>query len=141
VPRYRRLAARHGVEGLFRFCGTVSGMEKWYQAADGFLHPTFFDACSLALPEAMSSGLPVLASRHDGSAEPITEGLEGVLVEDPRDLAALAAGLEKMLDMDFRQSAGKAARALMLKTPFRDPAVEMLEIYREALMSSPSTVN
>ena len=134
VPRYRRLAARLGADGLVDFRGPVSGIEEWYRAADGYLHPTFYDACSLALPEAMASGLPVLASKHDGSAEAITDGVNGVLVREPDDIPVLLERLRLFFDPKWRLRTGAAARALALAQDPRglDPQ-EVLSIYREAL--------
>ncbi len=131
--RYRGLARRLGIEAGVEFRGPVSGIEEWYRAADACLHPTFYDASSLAVPEAMASGLAVLASRHDGSSERISDGLDGVLVSDPGDIDDLAEKLRPFLDPAFRARTGAAARARALRDAAPDPAPAMLEIYRQAL--------
>jgi len=131
--RYLGMSKRAGVAGSIEFRGTVEGMDEWYRAADGYVQPTFYDACSLAIPEARASGLPVLASRHDGSAEAISEGLDGAVVEEPDDLPALAKKLEPFLDPAWRARVGARAREWVLSHPAPEPAARMLEIYREAL--------
>jgi UDP-glucose:(heptosyl)LPS alpha-1,3-glucosyltransferase len=136
--RWERLAARVGAGGLADFRGPVSGMEEWYRAADGFLHPTFYDASSLALPEAMASGLPALASRHDGSSEAITPGLDGLLLDEPADVGSLAESLRLFFDPAWRARIGAAARRTALRWPAPDPARAILPVYREALAGAPA---
>ena len=51
-----------------RFSGRVDDMSRWYQAMDVFALPTFYDACSNAVLEALASGLPVLSSVANGSS-------------------------------------------------------------------------
>jgi len=47
--------------------------------------------------EALWHGVPVLAVRAGGLPEVVTDGVSGVLVDGP-DPAALAAGLDRLLD-------------------------------------------
>jgi len=133
ASRYGRMARACGAGGLIEFRGPVPGIEEWYRAADGYVHPTFFDACSLSVPEAMASGLPVLASRHDGSSEAITDGADGFLIDEPDDVEALAALLRRLFDSGLRARLGAAARERILRDPAPGPAEAMLRIYREAL--------
>jgi UDP-glucose:(heptosyl)LPS alpha-1,3-glucosyltransferase len=133
VERYRRLARKFGCPDLADFRGAVGHLEEWYRSADGYLAPTFYDACSLALQEAMASGLPALASRHDGSAEVITDGVDGVLLQEPDDLQTFAEGLRLFFNPEWRARTGEAARETILLLPRPEPAAAMLEIYRDAL--------
>ena len=38
------------------FLGTVTDMVPYYAAADAYVHPTYYDPCSLVLLEAAASG-------------------------------------------------------------------------------------
>ena len=131
--RYRRLARRLGAGGLVEFRGAVPGIDGWYRAGDALLHPTYHDAASLVLLEARASGLPVLASRWDGSSEAVEDGVDGVVVEEPGDVPVLARRIRPLLDPAFRQRAGASARARSLAVPPADPAADMLRVYEEAL--------
>jgi len=67
-----------------------------YAAASVFAFPSRQEAFGLALLEAGSCGLPVVASRVGGIPELIQEGVTGLLVE-PEDAAALAQALATLL--------------------------------------------
>jgi glycosyltransferase involved in cell wall biosynthesis len=63
----------------------------------------------LSLLEAMAAGKPVVATRVGGVPEIIEDGVHGLLV-DPRDPAALAAAVQRLLD-DRDAAAAMAERA------------------------------
>ena len=59
----------------------------------------------LTVAEAMWKGRPVVASRVGGIQEQIVDGRTGVLLEDPRDLAAFGTAVRRLL-----HDAGRTAR-------------------------------
>jgi glycosyltransferase involved in cell wall biosynthesis len=77
--------------------------------ADIFCCPSIWnDPFPMTLLEAMSSGLPVVASRIGGIPEQLAHG-GGILVP-PDDKEALATALEKLLeDASYRESLGSEA--------------------------------
>jgi trehalose synthase len=65
----------------------------------------------LTVAEAMWKGRPVVASRVGGIQEQIVDGRTGVLLDDPRDLAAFGAAVRTLLhDPDRAARIGAAAR-------------------------------
>ncbi|GIM91206.1 glycosyltransferase [Paractinoplanes toevensis] len=63
--------------------------------------------------EAAALGLPVVATRHSGIPEAVTDGETGLLGPEG-DRPALAAGIGRLLaDPDLRERLGKQARAFM----------------------------
>jgi trehalose synthase len=52
----------------------------------------------LTVAEAMWKARPVVASRIGGIQEQIVDGDSGVLLDDPRDLAAFGAAITALLD-------------------------------------------
>lgn len=107
--RYRRLARRLGVEGRIRFAGPQRATPDYYLAADVFALPTIYEPFSNACLEAMALGLPVVTTRANGVAEIMTDGVEGAIVDDPADAAALASALSRFLDEGARAEAGRRA--------------------------------
>ncbi len=90
--RLERLAGELRLEGRVHFAGKVSDMPAFYAACDLFALPTFYDACSNAVLEALASGVPTISGKDNGSAYFLPP--ERVL-EDPSDVGALAALLRE----------------------------------------------
>ncbi len=129
--KYRRLARRLGIENKVLFAGAVTGMEQWYGAADIYVHPTFYDSCSLTVLEALASGLPVITTRHNGAAEAIQNEAAGIVINNPADATELADAISKYLDPNQRAGALPASRACMEQySPERNLA-ETLAVYRK----------
>ena len=85
VRPYRRLSRRLGVEDRVIFAGPLTGMEEYYGASDIYVHPTFYDSCSLTVLEALASGLPVVTTRFNGAAQVIVSEEGGAVIDDPAD--------------------------------------------------------
>jgi glycosyltransferase involved in cell wall biosynthesis len=60
--------------------------------------------------EAACLGLPLLISKHAGSAEALVREGENGHVIDPEDTAAFTAAMRAMLDPHTRESMARAAR-------------------------------
>jgi UDP-glucose:(heptosyl)LPS alpha-1,3-glucosyltransferase len=109
---YLRLATRIGMSEEVIFAGSTDEPEKYYGAADLLVHPTFYDACSLTVFEALACGLPVVTSASNGASGIITHGTEGFVLPDPRDRQSLKRQLSFFFDPSARQRASIAARDL-----------------------------
>jgi len=112
VARLHRRAARPDLDGRVRFVGRVEDclpyMRQWSLAVVASVEP---EAGPLAALEAMSVGVPVVASDHGGPAE-ILRGA-GLLVP-PGDPDALATAIETVLDdPDARRRFGTAGRRVI----------------------------
>lgn len=88
--RYRSLLARLGITDRVIFGGALPSLEHVYGASDIYVHPTFYDSCSLTVLEALASGLPVVTTRFNGAADAITSPDGGTVIDDPADAQALA---------------------------------------------------
>lgn len=86
-----------------------------------------------ALLEAMASGLPVMATRHGGIPEAVTDGVSGILTEEG-DFRALAAAATRLLENPDRLIAmGAAAHAEVAQKFERTRQTAVLEgFYDEA---------
>jgi glycosyltransferase-like protein len=111
--------------------GTVPDAElpAWYAAADVLAFPSTKEGWGLAVLEAMSAGLPVVASDLPVFGEYLTAGRDALLVpvDDP---AALATALATVLDdPDLAASLREAALATAQRFTWARSAAEHQAIY------------
>ena len=71
-----------------------SEVDRWYQWADVFVLPSLCEGSALVIYEALSHGLPVIATPNCGTI--VADGREGFLVS-AGDAKALANALERLL--------------------------------------------
>lgn len=71
-------------------------LEQMHQH-DVLLFPTLFDGFGLVITEALSQGLPVIATCHSGAPECIRHGVEGFIVPI-RNSIAIAEHLQQLAD-------------------------------------------
>jgi UDP-glucose:(heptosyl)LPS alpha-1,3-glucosyltransferase len=135
--RYERLAGRLGCADAVNFVGRARDSAPFYAAADVYVHPTYYDPCSLVVLEALASGLPVITSMHNGAGELLTPGLEGFLLDDPADVTGLADRMRQMMDGDFRAACGRRARELAEQHDLERNYREIVAVYEEAIRRSP----
>jgi len=105
-----RLAEKFGISQEVIFVGSTDEPEKYYGAADLLVHPTFYDACSLTVLEALASGLPVVTTLSNGASGIITSGQEGFVISDPGDSRTLGSRISFLLDQEVIGKASIAAR-------------------------------
>lgn len=127
---FKKLAQRLRIEQAVTFLGLVDPL-PYYAAADVFIHPTWYDPCSLVTLEASSSGLPVITTRFNGASELMTDGKEGFVLSHPADITALANRMQQLLDGAVRERMGDAGRALAMQHTFAKQTAEFLDLYRE----------
>jgi D-inositol-3-phosphate glycosyltransferase len=78
---------------------------RWYQCADVLISASDTESLPRSMLESMAFGVPVVAADVFGVGEVVTDGVNGWLFA-PRDGAALAAGLRRVLgtsDADLAQ--------------------------------------
>ena len=94
-----KLVTENGLEHVFHFHGAVEYKElsDIYSTAHVFVFPTLHDYRALSPFEALSAGLPILSSIHDGGAvENVIEGENGFCF-DPNDHEQFASVLRRVL--------------------------------------------
>jgi UDP-glucose:(heptosyl)LPS alpha-1,3-glucosyltransferase len=133
VEYWQRYVARIGLSEQVHFAGRVDDPLPFYAAADFYVHPTYYDPCSLVVLEAAACGLPLITSRYNGASEMFTAGDDALLIDDPADDRELAAAMNALLSDETRQQMGAAARQTVLQHSFHRNVDQILEIYREIL--------
>jgi N-acetyl-alpha-D-glucosaminyl L-malate synthase BshA len=107
-------------------------------AADVFLLPSETESFGLAALEALSCGVPVVASDVGGVPEVVDDGETGLLAP-VGDVPAMAAAVLSLLrDPARRRAFGARARARTLERFRLEPAIDRYEaVYRRLTSSSP----
>lgn len=110
LPSLRRRAAAAGLAERVTFTGYVHEAEKadHFNLADVFVFPSALEGFGLAVGEAMSSGLPVVASDRGSIPELLVHG-EGGFLCDPAQPAQFVGALVRLLgDAALRAKQGAA---------------------------------
>lgn len=111
----QKLIKEYSLEGRVKFKGTTNDIIKEYINSDIFAFPSKHEGFGIAMVEAMSVGLPVIAYKScNGPANIINDGIDGVLCDDgievfTENLKAL------MLDESMRMKIGEGARIAAAK--------------------------
>ena len=122
-----------GLASQVIFAGRVDDPLPYYAAADCYVHPTYYDPCSLVVLEAGACGLPLITSRYNGASELFRDGQDLLLIDDPADDAELARSMQTLLDDAARRRLGAAAREKVMQHSFERNVDQILEIYQGIL--------
>jgi glycosyltransferase involved in cell wall biosynthesis len=109
---YQVYAKKLNLENSVDFKGRLAGklLAKQYQEADLLVLPSENESFGMVILEAMSAGLPVIATRIGGIPFLVADNKTGFLIE-PRDPVTLARKIIELLtDRGLMESFGKAAR-------------------------------
>ena len=133
APAIRAQAAGDGVADRLFFVESTREIEKYFRAADAYVLPSIREGLPIALLEAMSSGLPCVATRIEGSTDGLVDdGVNGLLVA-PDDGVGMAAAIRMALNEGEKAARlGAAARETVLaRYSIQKTASSWLAAYEE----------
>ncbi len=113
MERLQTLSQTLGLEDSVIFTRAVSQerLSMYYNAADVFVMPSYYESFGLVALEAMACGVPVIASRVSGPRSFVKSGVTGYLI-DRRCPEPFAQRLDVLLhNPTLRESMGCAARS------------------------------
>ncbi|MGH9714574.1 MAG: glycosyltransferase family 4 protein [Candidatus Acidiferrales bacterium] len=107
---FRTMVRRHAVDDRVRFLPPRTDVDFYYASADVYAGPSMEDTFAQPPAEAMACGLPVIVSARNGTSEIITNGVDGLILNDPSDSQTLASMLRRLYeDEEFRAVVGQRA--------------------------------
>jgi glycosyltransferase involved in cell wall biosynthesis len=110
----RRRAAALGIHNHVRFAGFRADLHQVLPGLDVLVHPALREGLGLALLEAMSAGVPVVAAEVGGVVDVIRDRVDGLLVP-AADRGRLTDALAQVIaDEALRVRLGVAARERVL---------------------------
>ena len=117
-----------GIADHVNFLGYRTDAPELYKASDLFLFVTFREGLSVALMEAMSSGMPILCTKIRGNTDLIDDGVSGIFTEN--NPQAVADSILKLYrEPEFRASLGKAAAEKVMLFDDENVLNRVKEIY------------
>ena len=129
IERCKTLCKEKGVMEYFIFKGWISGKQKTHllENADIFILPSYNEGMPMSVIEAMSFGLPVIATNVGGIPEIIKHEKTGFLIE-PGDVSGLIYYLEKLIkNRELASNIGRSGRQLALEKFDINKSVKKLE--------------
>ena len=114
------------------FLGPLKEVGPAYEAADCLVHPTLEDTFAMVVLEAMAHGLPVVVSgaKYCGISGLLTQGVNALILDDPRDAPALARFLLTVLSQpEYAARLTQAATDFALQYQWSELALRQEELY------------
>jgi UDP-glucose:(heptosyl)LPS alpha-1,3-glucosyltransferase len=131
---HRKTIANLGLEERVSFLPPRPDVEFFYAAADVYVSPSLEDAFGLPPLEAMGCGLPVIVSSRAGVSELITDGVDGIVLKDPRDVVSLAQVISDLhANPVWRDALGKNAAQTALQHTWERNAAELDALFAQVL--------
>lgn len=121
-------AKEMGIANHVNFLGYRTDAPELYKASDLFLFVTFREGLSVALMEAMSSGMSIVCAKIRGNTDLIDDGVSGVFSENSPEAVAEHI-LAMYRDPQRRQLLGQAAAEKALLFDDKNVLNQVKEIY------------
>jgi glycosyltransferase involved in cell wall biosynthesis len=132
---YMRMAEELGLNGRVHFLGFRKDIDLLMSNVDFFVFPSRYEACTLAVIEALASGLPVVTTRQSGVSELVDGKLRaGIVLDDPEDVQGLQEAMAILArDASLRGQMGAAARAVAEEHSWDKVAAQYIQLFEKAL--------
>jgi glycosyltransferase involved in cell wall biosynthesis len=125
---------KKALEKRVHFLPLIKDVELYYAAADAYAGPSLEDTFALPASEAMACGLPVIISARAGASALVTDGVDGLVLDDPTDVQKLAALIRLLCeDVEFRARLGKNAAQTAQKYTWERSTQELIAVFHEIL--------
>ncbi len=109
IEKYMKFVTELNLNNKINFLGWISGERKkmFFENADIFVLPSYFEDLPMSILEAMSYKLPIISTTVAGIPEIVKDGYNGYLVK-PGNIEELASKLEIIIrDTKLRKKMGE----------------------------------
>ncbi len=129
---YVRYIKRYGLQKRVIPMGFRKDTAALYRASDIFVFPSLYEACSIAVLEAMASGLPCIVSKETGTAEVMENGVDGIILKNPKNAVEISQKIKILAEnYEIRKRIGENARKKALQYRWERMGLE----YEKLLLS------
>ncbi|HKV23436.1 MAG TPA: glycosyltransferase family 4 protein [Candidatus Acidoferrum sp.] len=131
---FRQNADRLGIGNRCLWEQSRPDVIDYYAASDIYVSPSCEDSFGLPVAEAMACGLPVITSALAGVSECVQDGVDGFVIQNPRNAGMLSEILRKLSENpDLRRNIGQAAERKIAHWNWDRHAAAMWEILSATL--------
>ena len=129
---FQLLAKKKGIEKYVVFHGwaTYSMVSHYYKSADICVFPSRHEGFGIVILEAMSSGIPIIASNIGSFREIVSNGKNGILFKSEDADALSKAILALYQDLDLRKKISQAALKTVTQYSWENIAERYVSLYK-----------
>ncbi|MCY7281980.1 MAG: glycosyltransferase family 4 protein [Cyanobacteria bacterium CAN_BIN43] len=126
---YPELATQLGLAARTHFLGYRHDIPDLMRAADLFVFPSRYEACSLVLLEALASGLPIITANSAGGSEILTSDC-GIVLLNSENVDALVQALSYLSNQpEQRIQMGQIARSIAQQYSWSQMGQRYLDLF------------
>lgn len=135
IEEYQTLVRALGLQDRVFFAGFRTDVNRFYQAADLFVMPSFREGLPVSTMEAMAAGLPCVASRIRGNVDLLGESS---LLFDPKNVDELCRALSKGMDRNIARNEMDRNLQTLQRFSMEEAMKALKEIYVDLMCQIPS---
>ncbi len=136
---FQRRAEDLSVVDRVHFVGRVTDPESFLRSLDVFVFPVHYEPFGMVVIEAMAAGIPVITARTVGAVEGMTDGQEGLFLEDPLSAQEVAGRIRAAVeDRTLRDRIVERGSAAAMQFAWPRIISELERLYR-SLDGDPAT--
>ncbi|UCC66812.1 MAG: glycosyltransferase, partial [Deltaproteobacteria bacterium] len=131
--KVEKKAEELGIKEQFRLLGWRRDVPEILAATDIFVLTSLWEGLPRVLPQAMAMGIPIMATRVDGTPEAVVHGVNGLLAE-PRSTGEVAEGVVHLLNHpQDAKVMGERGREMVSEFDIWSMVTEQEELYQKLL--------
>lgn len=134
------LIQSHALQSQVEFVGFTKDVPQALTTVDALLLPSLYgEGLPMVVLEAMAAGVPVVATRVEGTPEAIRHGIDGLLAE-PQNAVSLSEPIAALVNGQYHWAAMSSAARQRHAALFSDQAMaaKLADVYRKVVPSPPS---